>query len=91
MNKIKIGNKSTEQKSTLKNFEKFYNARSLVINFFDDYSLMVSEAETTKGRILRILTPNQVLQRLPIAFVQVKASKASENLLNEIHQLKYSL
>ena len=33
---------------------------------------------------LKILTPNQILQRLPIAFAQVKAGNTSENLLNEI-------
>ena len=30
----------------------------------------------------KILTPKQMLQRLPIAFAQVKAGKTSENLLN---------
>ena len=32
-----------------------------------------------------------MLQRLPIAFAQVKASNNSENLLNEIRQIIYSL
>ena len=32
-----------------------------------------------------------MLQRLPIALAQVKASKNSENLLNEIRQIVYSL
>ena len=32
-----------------------------------------------------------MLQRLPIALAQVKASNNSENLLNEIRQIIYSL
>ena len=40
---------------------------------------------------LKILTPKQMLQRLPIALAQVKAGNNSENLLNEIRQIIYSL
>ena len=40
---------------------------------------------------LKILTPKQMLQRLPIALAQVKAHNRSENLLNEIRQIIYSL
>ena len=39
---------------------------------------------------LKILTPKQILQRLPTALAQVKAGNNSENLLNEIHQIIYS-
>ena len=44
----------------------FYKARNEIINFFDDYSSMVSEVKTkaTKGTGLKILTPKQMLQRL---------------------------
>ena len=38
-----------------------------------------------------MLTPKQMLQRLTIALAQVKASNASEKLLNEIYQIKNSL
>ena len=40
---------------------------------------------------LKILTPNQMLKRLPIALAQIKAGNNSENLLNEIRQIVYSL
>ena len=40
---------------------------------------------------LKILTPKQMLQRLPIALAQVKARNRSENLINEIRQIIYSL
>ena len=54
---------------------------------------MVSETKNkaTKGAGLKILTPKQILQRLPIAFAQVKSSNNSESLLNEIRQIVYSL
>ena len=47
--------------------------------------------QTTKGKGLKILTPKQLLQRLPIALAQVKAGNNSESLLNEIRQIVYSL
>ena len=40
---------------------------------------------------LKILTPKQMLQILPIALAQVKAGNNSENLLNEIKKIVYSL
>ena len=79
------------------NLEKFYNSREEVINFFRDYTEMLSDANykakqnETKGKGLKILTPKQMLQRLPIALAQVKAGNNSENLLNEIRQIIYSL
>ena len=45
----------------------------------------------TNGKGLKILTPKQMLQRLPIALSQVKAGNKSENLLNEIRQIIYLL
>ena len=39
----------------------------------------------------KILTPNQMLSRLPISLVQLKAGNNSEKLKNEIRQLLYSL
>ena len=44
----------------------------------------------TTGTGLKILTPKQMLQRLPIALAQVKAGNNSESLLNEIMQIVYS-
>ena len=70
-----------------------YKARKKVMKFYDDYSSMVSEAKNkaTKGTELKILTPKQMLQRLPIALARVKSGNNSENLLNEIWQILYSL
>ena len=53
-----------------------------------NYNAKQNESE---GKGLKILTPKQMLQRLPIALVQVKAGNDSESLLNEIRQIVYSL
>ena len=47
--------------------------------------------KSQEGEGLKILTPNKMLKRLPIALVQVKAGNNSEILLNEIIQIVYSL
>ena len=44
-----------------------------------------------QGQGLKILTPNQMLSRLPITLAQLKAGSNSEKLKNEIRQLLYSL
>ena len=65
------------------------------LKFFDDCSSMMSEAKAktkaTKGTGLKILTPKQIFQRLPIALAQVKTGNNSESLLNEIKQIVYFL
>ena len=43
------------------------------------------------GTGLKILTPNQMLSRLPITLAQLEAGNNSEKLKNEIRQLLYSL
>ena len=60
---------------------------------FNHYSKILSEAKykTKCGEGLQILTPKQMLQRLPIALAQVKGGNTSENLLNGIIQITYSL
>ena len=43
------------------------------------------------GQGLKILTPNQMLNRLPISLAQLNAGNNSEKFKNEIRQLLYSL
>ena len=50
-----------------------------------------SEFNDTEGSGLEILTPNQMLSRLPITLAQLKAGNNSEKIKNEIIQLLYSL
>ena len=89
--------KTIEQKETINNLEKIYLTREEAINFFRNYIEMLSDANydskhsETEGKGLKILTPKQMLQRLPIALAQVKAGNNSEGLLNEIGQIIYSL
>ena len=40
-----------------------------------------------EGTGLKILTPKQMLQRLPIALAQIKVGNNSESLLNEIKHI----
>ena len=52
-------------------------------------------SDCTRGNVsdhsnLKILSPKQILQRLPIALAQVKAGNTSENL-NEIRQIIHFL
>ena len=48
-------------------------------------------SENQLGLGLKMLTPNQMLSRLPISLAQLKAGNNSEKLKNEIRQLLYSL
>ena len=70
-----------EQKSGSKNIKTLYKSREKVIKLFDDYSSIISEAKykTNHGEGLKILTPRQMLQRLPIALAHVKTDNTSEN------------
>ena len=81
------------QKNTLYNIEMLCKVRNKTIKFYHDYSSMMSETKyrATKGKGLKILTPKQMVQRLPIALAQVKAGNNSKSLLNEIRQIVYSL
>ena len=64
--------------------------REVVLKAFQSGLFQVSkESQESKG--LKILTPNQMLKRLPIALAQVKTGNNSESLLNEIRQIVYSL
>ena len=53
--------------------------------------LEFNEIKQQKGQGIKILTPNQMLSRLPIALAQLQAGKNSNKLKNEIRQLLYSL
>ena len=72
------------------NVTSLVQGREMVINAFKSGIFQVSkESQDSEG--LKILTPNQMFKRLPIALTQVKAGNNSESLLNEIRQIVYSL
>ena len=95
LNIIRKGYKNSTQKKTLSNIENYFNARESAIKFIEDYGSMILEAKRLAREQevtgLKILTPNQMLKRFPIALTQIKAGNNSESLLNEIIQIVYSL
>ena len=82
---IRKGNKAQKQEKTLANLNINFNGRNNAINFIEGYGSLILEAkkrateEQTEqdGTGLKILTPKQLLQRLPIALTQVKAGNNS--------------
>ena len=50
-----------------------------------------AEKRNQQGEGVEILTPNQMLSRLPISLAQLKGGNNSGKLKNEIRQLLYSL
>ena len=77
----------------MKNIKNFYNSKENVVKLYNNYAKIISEAmyKSKHGTGLKILTPKQMLQRLPIAVAQGKTCNNSESLLNEIRQIIYSL
>ena len=73
----------------------FFEGREKVLNAFASKIFLIKSKgsgilNTNKSK-LKILTPKQMLQRLPIVLAQVKAGNNSESLLNEIRQIVYFL
>ena len=95
-NMVKFNNKSktktkegkAKKQNTFDSVNTPYEGRELTLNAFRSGIFPI---KATQGKGLKILTPKQVLQRLPIAIAQVKADNTFENLLNEIRQIIYSL
>ena len=75
-------------KNVFNTAKNLYQGRELVINAFRS---RLFQLKSTTGTGLKILTPKQLLQKLPIALAQVKAGNNSESILNEIRQIVYSL
>ena len=97
LGRIKQGDprdKSEEQKKTIDNIKNISNSREEVAKMFNDYVRNMSRNiydSKQEGTGLKILTPKQMLQRLPISLAQIKAGNNSQSLLNEIRQIVYSL
>ena len=87
--------KKQEKEIVLKNLYNFFEGREKILDAFESKIFLTK----SKGAgilnpdhsKLKILTPKQMLQRLPIALAQVKTGNNSESLLNEIRQIAYSL
>ena len=86
--------RSEQQQNSIDNIENLYNSRQEVVKMFNDYVRNMSRNiydSKQEGTELKILTPKQMLQRLPIALAQIKASNNSQSLFNEIRQIVYAL
>ena len=93
--KPKSQGKKQEKEIVLENLYNFFEGRERV---FDAFESKICSIKSKGAGILnpnhsklKILTPKQMLQRLPIALAQAKAGNNSESLLNEIRQIAYSL
>ena len=60
---------------------------NLIVDIVENF-LAFNRQQQEQG--LKILTPNQMLRRLPISLAQLKAGNNSEKLKNEIRQFLYS-
>ena len=74
----------TKMSGDEKNIEK----PDKILEIVDD---ILNFNQQTQGKGFKILTPNQMLSRLPITLAQLKAGNNSEKLKNEIRQLLCSL
>ena len=81
--------KSFDRVSTL------YEGWELTLNVFKSGIFPINKQtnkQTDKqGKGFKVVIPKQMLQRLPIALAQVKAGNTSENYLNEVRKIMYSL
>ena len=82
---IKTGKISVEE---VNNLQKDYNEYLTKIRKVNK-SVEQKKTLAIKGTGLKILTPKQMLQRLPIALPQIKGGNNSESLLNENRQIFY--
>ena len=69
--------------------EKIIEELDKIVNIV--VKIILFNIENQQGQGLKVLTPDQMLKRLPISLAQVKAENNSENLKNKIIQLLYSL
>ena len=76
---INPNDKKTDQQPDTTNMPELESERS------------TEQRRNQQGKGLKILTPSQILSRLPISLAQLKAGNNSEKLKNEIKQLLYSL
>ena len=70
-----------KKRNTFDSVSALYEGRELTHNAFRS---RIFPKNGKKVKELKILTPKQMLQRLPKALAQVKAGNTSKNLLNEI-------
>ena len=73
-------NTSKDDVNKIEEMNKIADIVELILNF-----------DEQQGEGVKIVTPNQLLNRLPLSLAQLKARNNSEKLKNEVRQLLYSL
>ena len=75
-------NKMSEQERKIEKPDKIVEIVKEILKF---------NKQKQEGQGIKILTPNQMLSRLPIPLAQLQAGNNTEKLKNEMRQLLYSL
>ena len=93
--KLQNDDKKQEKEIVLKNLRKSFDGREMLLIGFASKTFLIEskglrQLNTNQSK-LKMLTSNELLQRLPTALTQVHAGNNSGNLLNEIRQIAYSL
>ena len=78
------------EEDVLDSAKALLRGREMAFKAFESGIFLKTE-ELKQGKGLKVLTPEQMLQRLPIVLAQIKAVNNSESLLNKIRQIVYSL
>ena len=99
-NMVKFNNRSRpktkedrdKKRNTFDITNAFYESQELTLNAFRSGIFPLNEfpINEKQRRGLKLLTPKQIFQRLPISLAEVKAGNTSEKLLNEIRKIIYS-
>ena len=95
--KLKNGEKKQQKEDVLKNLYNLFQGRERVLNAFDSkiFPIKIKGTGFSEKVLdysnLKILTPKQTHQRLPIALAQLKAGNTSEKLIDEIRKSIHSL
>ena len=91
VNLINSGLKDLKEERENEKQDKIVEIVEDILRFIKQKQEGQAGQEGQEGQGIKILTPNQMLSRLPISLAQLKAENNSEKLKNEIRQLLYSL
>ena len=78
-----------EETKKMSEKEKEIEDPDLIVEIVEE--ILKFNEQNQQGKRIKILTPNQILSRLPISSAQLQAGNNLEKLKNEIRQLLYSL
>ena len=92
VNTIKSGLKDFNNEINELSEEERENERvDKIIEIVERILAYIKQQQKQEGQGIKMLTPSQMLSRLPISLAQLEAGNNSKKLKNEIRQLLYSL